>query len=58
MTPTDDLLSHTYEITKVDEQLARYLLFSEELGHVRSGPGTHGVYTNFEDVSPPERSTA
>lgn len=40
-----------YEVTKIDEQLARYVLFSEALGHVRSGPGTHGSYINFEDVT-------
>ena len=41
---------HIYEITKIDEKLARYLLFSETLGHVRSGLGTHGTYANSEDV--------
>jgi len=39
------------EVTKVDEQLARYLLFCEALGHVHCGLGTHGTYANFEDVS-------
>lgn len=40
----------TYEVTKVDEQMGQYLLFSEIMGHVRTGTGTHGTYANFEDV--------
>lgn len=38
------------EVTRVDTSLARYLVFSEKEGHVRSGPGTHGTYVDFEDL--------
>lgn len=38
------------EITKVDAEKGRYLLFNPHAGHVREGVGTHGVWENFEDV--------
>jgi hypothetical protein len=38
------------EITRIDEELGRYLVFSEARGHVRTGQGTHGTYMDFEDA--------
>jgi len=40
----------TGEITNIDLELGRYLVFNPHAGHVRHGPGTHGTYENFEDV--------
>lgn len=38
------------EITRVDEDMGRYLVFSAARGHVRQGQGTHGTYMDFEDA--------
>lgn len=38
------------EITRIDEDMGRYLVFSEARGHVRQGQGTHGTYMDFEDA--------
>jgi hypothetical protein len=38
------------EIIKVDTDYAKYLVFIEDLGHVKSGSGTIGRTFNFEDV--------
>jgi len=39
-----------FEITGIDTVRARYLLFSEAAGHVRTGDGTHGYSVEFEKV--------
>lgn len=38
------------EITKIDCEMGKYLIFSESLGHVKSGVGSHGVYITFEET--------
>jgi hypothetical protein len=37
------------EITKIDP-FGKYVVFIEEVGHVRTGRGCHGSYINWEDV--------
>ena len=38
------------EVVVMDEKQGRYLVFSEELGHVRTGVGSHGIYVVYESV--------
>ena len=38
------------EITKIHLGVAQYLVCCPELGHVKEGMGTHGIYVNFEDA--------
>jgi hypothetical protein len=46
------------EVSKVEEQLAQYVVFCESLGHVRKGVGSHGLYVNYENVQDaPELNT-
>jgi len=40
------------EVTRLEARTAQYVVFCEEIGHVRSGTGTTGVYLNYEDVEP------
>jgi hypothetical protein len=37
-------------VTKIYESEAKYLVFSEELGHIRSGVGVHGIVLPYEEV--------
>ena len=39
-------------ITKILEKDAQYLVNCPDLGHVKSGVGTHGTYLLYEDVTP------
>lgn len=41
------------EITRVETELAQYIVFCEHLGHVRKGVGSQGFYVNYEDVTYP-----
>jgi hypothetical protein len=50
---------HAGEIVTVNDQLANYTIFCEEMGHIRSGmgkTGTLGVIKHFEEVFPVEVS--
>ena len=38
------------EVMRVDAETASYLVFCEDLGHVREGNGTRGFHINAEDV--------
>ena len=38
------------EIVEIKNDMAQYTIFVEELGHVRSGVGTHGIIERFENV--------
>ncbi len=46
------------EITKIDHQHAKYLVFVASLGHVRNGIGTLGTFVPFEDVQPASEPAA
>lgn len=39
------------EVTRVEPEIAQYIIFCEHLGHVRKGVGSHGFYINYEDVT-------
>ena len=43
--------THEGVIVRIDESVAKYLVRCEDLGHVVTGIGTHGVLAPFEDVS-------
>ena len=38
------------EIVSIDTSTAKYLVFCEQLGHVKKGIGTHGTYVPYEEV--------
>lgn len=40
------------KVYRVEVDVGKYVVFCPQLGHVEIGPGTHGVYINFEDVKP------
>ncbi len=40
----------TGEITKIFVDEARCLVYSEQLGHVKTGPGSYGVYLPYEQL--------
>ncbi len=42
--------TQTGEVTRVHSDVAKYTVFCEALGHVRSGTGTHGFVLAVEDV--------
>ena len=41
---------HAGEITQIDSKTGKYFVFSEELGHVREGLGSHAVILPWEEV--------
>jgi hypothetical protein len=45
-----DKLLYNGEIVHINEKQGKYTVFCEDLGHVRSGCGTHGVVLPFEAV--------
>jgi len=45
-----DNVEYIGEIAEINLKRAFYVIFVEELGHVREGVGTHGVIKNFEEV--------
>lgn len=38
------------EVSEIYHKRAQYVIYIEELGHVREGVGTHGTIKNFEDI--------
>lgn len=38
------------EITQIDLKRAKYLIYSQELGHVKKGCGTYGTFIPYEDI--------
>lgn len=38
------------EVTRIEPEIAQYIIFCSHLGHVRTGCGSHGFYINYEAV--------
>jgi len=47
----DDGDTYSGEVTRVNARLGTYVVFCQDLGHVKSGTGTLGVVLPFEDAS-------